>query len=314
MEYNSNNQWLVIINPNAGAGKCGRDWGKISHLLDKQQFKYYPVFTKGPQHAIELVVKYIGKGFRKVITVGGDGTMNEVVNGVFKQQNVPTTEITIGMISVGIGNDWVRTFNIPIDYEKSVNILKKESTILQDAGFIKYIKDSKQEERYFVNMAGLGFDGLVAQKTNYDKSRRRGNPLMYLKNLFASLFLYKSADSTIKIDNNKALDFRLFSIGIGIGRFNGGGMEQVPSAKPDNGVFDVTLIKELSKWSVIFSVRRLFNGTIGQHKKVVTLSGKKISIDSNPPILLEADGESLGYSPIDVQIIPKSVKVIINHL
>lgn len=314
MTQRSNDQWLTIVNPNAGTGKCKRDWSKISKILDQHQINYYPVFTNEPQHAIDLVVDFIGKGYRKIITVGGDGTMNEVINGIFKQKHVPTTEITTGMISVGIGNDWVRTFNIPIDYERAIKILKNETTFLQDAGIISFQKNSKKKERYFVNMAGLGFDGLVAQKTNFDKNHGRGNPLLYLKNIFSSLFSYKSVDTLIKIDNHEELKHRVFSIGVGIGRFNGGGMEQVPCAKPDNGVFNMTLIKEMSKWSVLFSLRRLFNGTIGQHKKVVSLAGKKIRIDSNPSILLEADGESLGHSPVELQVVPKSIKVIINHL
>ncbi len=313
MDRKPNDQWLVVVNPNAGIGKCGRDWSKISKLLNQHQINYHPVFTESPMHAVDLVVYHIGKGFRKIITVGGDGTMNEVVNGIFKQKHLPTTDIITGMISVGIGNDWVRTYNIPIDYEKAIKILKNETTFLQDAGIIKYHCASNRVKRYFVNMAGLGFDGLVAQKTNFDKNRGRGNPFIYIKNIFASLFSYKSADVTISVDNNRK-KYRIFSIGIGIGRYNGGGLEQVPSARPDNGVFNITLIKEMSKWSVMISLRRLFNGTIGQHKKVETLAGKHIRIHSKPSILLEADGESIGHSPVELQIVPKSVKVLINHL
>ncbi len=314
MKLETENQWLVIVNPNAGIGKCRRDWNNISSLLDKHQINYYPVFTKEPLHAIDLVVEYVGKGFKKIIVVGGDGTMNEVINGIFKQKHVPSSLITTGMISVGTGNDWARTFNIPIDYEKAINIIKKETTILQDAGIIKYQNSEKQQTRYFINMAGLGFDGLVAQKTNYDKLRGRGNPLLYLKNIFTSLFTFKSADASIVLDNKNKLNYRIFSIGIGIGKYNGGGMLQVPKARPDNGIFDMTLIKELSRWSVIASLKRLYNGTIGKHKKVEFLSGKSIRIESNPSILLEADGESLGHSPIELKIVPKSVRVIINYL
>ncbi len=314
MERNPKEQWLAVVNPNAGIGKCEREWSKISKLLDQHQIDYHPVFTERPLHAIDLVVEHIGMGFRKIITVGGDGTMNEVVNGIFKQKHIPADEITTGMISVGTGNDWVRTFNIPIDYEKAILILKKETILLQDAGIIKYQNASKQEQRYFINMAGLGFDGLVAQKTNFDKNRGRGNPLLYIKNIFSSLFSYKSADASIIIDNNNKKKYRLFSIVVGIGRYNGGGLQQVPNAKPDNGVFSLTLIQEMSKWSVIISLRRLFNGTIGNHKKVETLAGKYIRIDSKPSILLEADGESIGHSPVELQIVPKSIKVLINHL
>ncbi len=314
MDQKFQDQWLVIVNPNAGIGRCKRDWGKISKLLNDNQFDYHPVFTERPMHAIDLVIENIGKGFKKVIVVGGDGTMNEVINGIFKQKHVTSTEIVTGMISVGTGNDWARTFNIPIEYEKAIKTIKNYTTMLQDAGIIKYQNYSEPKERYFINVAGLGFDGLVAQKTNSDKIRGRGNPLLYLTNIFSSLFSYKSAETSIVIDNNHELKYKVFSIGIGIGKYNGGGMLQVPSAKPDNGIFDMTLIKELSKWSVIGNLKRLYNGTIGKHRKVETHKGKHIRIESKPSILLEADGESLGQSPIELEIVPKSVNVIINHL
>lgn len=314
MEQKSNGQWLVIVNPNAGIGKCKRDWIFISKLLEQYQINYYPVFTERPLQAIDLVIEHVGRGFQKIIAVGGDGTMNEVVNGIFNQDHIPTTDITVAMISVGTGNDWARTYHIPLDYEKAVKIIRNENIMIQDAGIITYQNSKQQQKRYFVNMAGLGFDALVAQKTNLDKIRGRGNPLLYLKNIFASLFSFKAASTSITIDDNNKLKHNIFSIGIGLGKYNGGGMMQVPNARPDNGIFDITLIKEMSRWSVVFSLRMLYNGTIGKHKKVETMAGKNIRIESRPSILLEADGESLGHSPIELQIVPKSVKVVFNHL
>ncbi len=303
-------EWLMVVNPNAGIGKVSRDWGKISGLLDKNRVDYQAVFTEGPLHAIDLVVEAIQKGFRKIVAVGGDGTMNEVINGIFKQKQQPTTGITVGMISVGTGNDWVRTYNIPMDYEKAIAVLKQGRTLIQDAGTVTFYNSMVETTRYFINMAGVGFDGLVAKKTNADKLMGKGNPLLYLKHLVGSLFSYKSCNATITIDDRVMHD-KIFSIGIGIGQYNGGGMRQAPDAKTDDGLFDLTLIKDLSKWSVVANVRRLYNGTIKKHKRVETFLGKSIRIDFEAPILLEADGESLGHSPFEFNIIPKSVQVII---
>ncbi len=305
-------EWLVVVNPNAGIGKVSRDWGRISGLLDSHGFDYQAVFTEGPAHAIDLVADHIKEGFRKIIAVGGDGTMNEVVNGIFNKPVLPTTDITVGMISVGTGNDWVRTYNIPMDYEKAIGVLKRGYTMYQDAGIVRFYNSTVQTMRYFVNMAGLGFDGLVAQKTNADKARGKGNPLLYLKHLIGSLFSYKSCTATVTVDGQVVRD-KIFSISIGIGQYNGGGMQQAPDAKPDDGLFDLTLIKDLSKWSVIASVRRLYDGSIKKHKRVKTLLGKNIRIDCEAPILLEADGESLGHSPFEFEMVPRSVKVIVNE-
>ncbi len=304
-------EWLVVINPNAGIGKVHRDWGKISKLLDEYGLDYHPVFTIGPLHATELVIEHVGLGYRKIVAVGGDGTMNEVVNGIFGQKQIPTTDLTVGMISVGTGNDWVRTYQIPMDYEKAIQVLLRGNTLLQDAGTVSFYNRETKKMRYFINMAGLGFDGLVAQKTNADKMRGKGNPFLYLKHLLGSLFTYKSCQTSIIVDG-KTIQEKIFSVGIGIGQYNGGGMRQAPDALTDDGLFDLTLIKDMSKWSVIANVRRLYDGTIKKYKKVETLVGKSVRIESARPVLLEADGESLGHSPFELNIIPRSVRVIIN--
>jgi YegS/Rv2252/BmrU family lipid kinase len=304
------NDWLVIVNPNAGIGRAKKDWAHISGLLNRRGFDYLIRFTEGPMHAIELVSEYIEKGFRKIIVVGGDGTMNEVVNGIFKQQTVPTTEISLGMISVGTGNDWGRTFNIPQNYEKAVAVLKNEHTMLQDAGTVSYFNSEEKKERFFINMAGLGFDGLVAQKTNADKVKGKSNPFLYLANLMSSLFTFKSCGTRVVVDDQEVKD-KIFSISIGIGQYNGGGMRQAPDAKPDDGLFDITLIKAMTKLSVIANVNRLYNGTIKKHKNVEGLTGKKVIIESDQPVLLETDGESLGHSPFEFNIVPQSIRVIV---
>ena len=311
MKEREKSGWLVVVNPNAGVGKGAKDWKSIARLLEKQGLIYKPVFTKRRLHAMEIVEENIVKGYRKILVVGGDGTMNEAVNGIFNQKAVPTTDITLAMISVGTGNDWVRTYNIPTEYKQVVKVLKREKSMLQDAGLVKYRHENGIRQRYFINMAGLGFDGLVAQKTNHDKDRGKSNPFVYLKNLVYSLFSYKASQCRVVVDGREVND-KVFSLSVGIGQYNGGGMHQAPAALTDDGLFDLTLIKDMSKWSVVTSLRRLYNGTIGKHKRVLTLLGKEIFIEANPPVLLETDGESLGQSPFEFEIIPKSIRVIIN--
>lgn len=307
------NQWLAVVNPNAGVKKCEKDCKKIFALLKKHGIDYKAVFTKERDHAIALTKTHIEEGYRKIISVGGDGTLNEVVNGIFRQKVTDTERLTVAVISVGTGNDWGRTFGIPADYEKSIKLIKKEDTMLQDAGMITFQSDRGDgvNSRYFSNMVGLGFDGLVAQKTNADKDLGRANFLVYFKNIFASLFAFKSVPTRIVIDGNE-MNHHVFSISVGIGQYNGGGMKQAPTAIPDDGLFDVTMIKDMSKWSVIANVNRLYNGTIGKHKQVEMHQGRQISIEPKTPVLMEADGESLGHSPFIFTIIPKSLRVVVN--
>jgi len=304
-------EWLVIVNPNAGTGKGKKDWHKISALLNEFGFDYSTVFTERKLHAMEMVPGLIQKGFRKIIVVGGDGTMNEVVNGIFGQNNIAHTDITLGMVSVGTGNDWGRTFNIPLDYKQAIEIIKKEKTLKQDAGFVTYVNGKGTCSRYFANMAGLGFDGLVAKKANAAKEKGRSNPILYLGYLISSLFAYKSTNLRVIVNGTEVKE-KVFSVAIGIGKFNGGGMKQTPHALPDDGLFDLTIIKHMRKTSVVANLQRLYSGSIEKVKQVQQLKGKNIRIESDVPIFLETDGESLGQSPFEFRILPKSLKVITN--
>jgi YegS/Rv2252/BmrU family lipid kinase len=313
MSNTQNKEWLVLVNPNAGTQKGRKDWKKISRLLTEHGFDFLSVFTERKLHAIELLPEYIEKGYRKIIVVGGDGTMNEVVNGIFAQKTVLPTNITLGMISIGTGNDWVRTYNVPLDYKQAIEIIKQGKTLEQDVGIVEYSTNGATRTRYFANMAGFGFDGLVAKKTNADKEKGSSNPFLYLANLVSSLFSYNSTNVRINVDGRE-ISAKVFSMSVGIGQYNGGGMIQAPDALPNDGLLDLTIIKHMSKTSIVYNLRRLYDGSIRKVKQVELLTGKKIRIESDTPIPLEVDGESLGHSPFQFNIIPKNLKVIINHL
>ena len=158
----------------------------------------------------------------------------------------------------------------------------------------------------------MGYDALVAAKTNRDKERGKGTPFTYMKNLLTSLLFYKFSNVGVKIDeSNDELNFKTFSLSVGICKYNGGGMMQLPNAIPDDGLLDMTLIKKLSRFNVIKSLKKLFDGTLTEHPKVVTFKGSTIHIESEPKIFIEADGESIGHSPAKFEIIPKSLRVVV---
>ena len=304
-------KWLIIVNPNAGVKKGVRDWPLISRLLNSAGISHLCVLTEHRNHANKLVGEFIEEGYRNIAVVGGDGTMNEVVNGIFQQQHVSPSEIILGMIPVGTGNDWCRTFEIPFDYKAAIDILKKKKVFLQDVGKIGYFKNQEQLQRYFINIAGMGYDALVAKKTNISKENGRGGPLTYLFFVFSSLFQYKFIEAVIDIDDQQVFKGEMFSMNIGICKYNGGGMMQVPGAIPDDGLFDVTLIKKAPKWMVIRHASKLYDGTLVNLPIVSTFRGTSIRIRSVGKIYLEADGESLGHSPFVYEILPQSLKVVV---
>src|SRR5512133_2376526 len=141
-------EWLVIVNPNAGNGKGEKDWNKIAEFLEKENVSYTVKFTERKGHAIQITLGAISEGYRKFITVGGDGTLNEVVNGVFTSKNCSSNEISLSLIPVGTGNDWGRMFGIPLDYEKAVKIISENKILSHDAGLVSYYSGGQKMDRY----------------------------------------------------------------------------------------------------------------------------------------------------------------------
>ena len=313
MQGKQSGPWMVVVNPNAGKGKGEKDWTRIAGLLDQRGIYHSPVFTVSKGHAIQLTHDYITQGYRNVIVVGGDGTLNEVVNGVFAQHACHTTDVTLAMIAVGTGNDWGKMYCIPTDYEGAISLIRERKTRLQDVGLTEYQVGSQQESRYFLNIAGLGFDAAVVRRTNRQKEQGKSGKALYFMNLLNSLMRYRPTLTEIEFDGIR-LSEKVFTISIGIGRYSGGGMKQTPHAIPDDGLFDITLVKQIGKGNIILSLKKLYDGSILEHPKIQGFRGKIIRIESNPPIHLEADGETLGHSPLQFRIIPRSINIVYGSL
>lgn len=302
-------EWLVIVNPNAGNGRGEKDWQKISLLLEKEKLLFKVRFTKNKGHAIVLTTDSINEGFRNFITVGGDGTLNEVVNGVFMNTVCPSTDIVLASIPVGTGNDWGKMFGISTDHEKAVRTIAENKQVLHDIGKISYFDGTEKKERYFINIAGLGFESVVVRKTNLQKDHGHGGKMIYFYNLLTSLFSYKNTPAEIIIDDEK-IDAEVFSINVGNGKYCGGGMQQTPRALPDDGLLDITIIKEMGKFEIIRNLKILYDGTILTHPKVDGYKCKNIRVSSGSLLYAEADGETLGHTPVEFNIIPDAVKIV----
>jgi YegS/Rv2252/BmrU family lipid kinase len=303
------NEWLVIVNPNAGNGKGEKDWDKISDLLTKEIVDYTVNFTERKGHAIQLTIEALEAGFRKIITVGGDGTLNEVVNGVFSSKSCKSTDITLSLIPVGTGNDWGRMFGIPLDYSKAVKIISEGKRMLHDVGLISFYNGSEKINRYFINIAGMGFESVVVKKTNFQKDNGHGGKLIYFYNLLTSLLSYKNTMARIIIDG-KETQANVFSINIGNGRYCGGGMRQTPDALPDDGLLDLTVINGMGKFEIIRNLKILYDGTILSHPKIEGYKCKNIMVNSDSIMYIEADGESLGHTPAGFTIIPSGINIV----
>ena len=147
-------KWFAIVNPVAGSGRGLADWPQISKLLRDNHIVPEYAFTERKYHAIELAVEAVNNGFRKLIVVGGDGTIHEAVNGLFIQKAVPTQDVLLSVIAVGTGNDWIRMFGIPRKYSEAIRAIVEGHSFLQDVGMISYYQSSYRQTRYMANVAG----------------------------------------------------------------------------------------------------------------------------------------------------------------
>jgi YegS/Rv2252/BmrU family lipid kinase len=309
MEKPLQKKWFVILNPHAGSGRGKKDQAEILKRLTKADFHYELAVSEFPKHIIQLTIDAIENGFRNLIVAGGDGSLNEVVNGIFLQTVCPPEEITVGMIPVGTGNDWIKTFGIPNYYKEAIKVLKQEKVMRQDVGRITFTENDVAKTCYFANMAGFGFDAMVAEKTNHLKNKGRTGITLYLQALGSSFLNYQTAKTHVTIDGQE-IDELIFSVSIGIGKYNGGGMMQAPGAIPDNGLFQVTIIRKIGLFGILRNLAGLYSGKYVNDYRVSTFQGRDISISSSQNIAGEADGEALGDNKFDIDIFSQKLTVI----
>ena len=304
-------KWSIIINPTAGSGKAKKQWHqKIVPLLQEKNISYQARFTESEGHASRIAEESIAAGSRHIVAVGGDGTFHEVVNGILHQKIVPSTDITLALIPLGTGNDWIRSLEIPNDTTKAIEVLQNGSPFLQDMGLVSYTNaKQKREQRYFMNVAGAGFDAFVAQRMG--KALKRFGAFTYFWELLKALFSFQNIDIQLQSPSFNA-STPIFMLNVGIGKYLGSGMKAVPNAVLDDGLFDVTFIEKASKMEIIGQLKGLYDGSFINYHKVKIFQTTQISIEATgeTSLFLQADGELLGEAPLQFKILPKRLKVL----
>lgn len=304
-------RWIVIVNPKAGSGRGLKDWPIISNQMYNSNLHFTCLFTEHKYHAVELTVKAINDGFRNIVAVGGDGTIHEVVNGIFIQKAVPTTEISLAVIPAGTGNDWIRMFGISRTYSEAVRSLVEKRTVLQDVGKVEYYETRVKHTRYMANVAGLGYDAVVNLKYNDLKDDGKYGKGLYLRSTFHTFLGYTAKKFSIRADGKPFYEGMVFSGAVGIGKYNGGGMQQTPNALVDDGLMDLTIIKKISKLRIVRNFKLLYSGNIYSIPKVLHTQAKKIEIETWPETRIEIDGEAVGTSPFVFELVPQCIRVVV---
>ena len=301
------NKWFIILNPASGNGRALRDQSRIESLLLKRNISYDIFISNYPGHSIELTRMGILKGYRKFIAIGGDGTLNEITNGIFSQKIIPTMNFKLAAIPVGTGNDWAKNNGLENNYQSPIRMIADDVSYLHDVGVASFIGSKKNNQRFFLNFAGIGFDSAVVE----NMAMRKFGKLSYLIAILKTFLFYSGTSMEISIDG-KMLKRNVFVMMAGLGKYAGGGMYLAPNSLPDDGFFDVTLVNSLGRLNLLFSLPKIYNGRILSHPRVEPFRCKKIKIHSSDRPRVEADGELLGYPPVTYDIIKKSLQVIGN--
>jgi len=284
-----NSSWFVVINPKAGSGKAKKIWEKTKKELTRLEVSFDYSISEYAGHEQEISKNAVVNGYSQIISIGGDGTTQKVVRGVYMQDKIPAKNVLIGVIPSGTGNDWIKSHGIPLDYKKALSIVIKKKTKTQDLGKIEVL-GNKPGVYHFINYAGAGFDCFVL---SHLKQYKKFGPLSYFLCAIANFMKFKNIPVTIELDALK-IKSSVFLLGVGLCSFTGGGMRLTKDADPFDGYFNITVAQDFTKFDIIKNLPKLFNGGIFKDKKVFTYKSKKVKIFSaKEGVVSQIDGEVL---------------------
>jgi len=295
------------VNPTAGAGRTAKKWPQIMGLLKSNGLRFEHDLTEAPGHAIELAKSAAKKGYELVVSVGGDGTIHEIVNGLYDAGSMG--DVMLGIISTGAGNDYIRTIGIPRHHEEACRCLMKPRKLVVDLGVVEYVSNGQITKRLFVNFAGLGFDAEVVKATT-QRFKALGSLPSYLIGLLTTFLSYENREVSLELDG-QAEERKVCVILMGNGKYGGGGMLTTPHADPTDGLLDVLIIDALSKRDLLWSLPRIYRGTHLTHPKVTVKRAREIDIRPTQQMSVEADGELLGEAPARFHVLPAALTVVI---
>ena len=284
--------WQIIMNPNALLHRSSQFRRDIENKLREVQINYVHHETSNIEEAKELIISLCEKGERHYIIAGGDGTLNIFANAVMKSQ-INSSEIYAALIPLGTGNDWSRSHGYSNRYLDAIDALVNGNFMLHDVGLVETLVNHQViDARYFVNIAGFGFDGAVISNASKKTSKIFPKQL-YLFNLFKTLLAYQPQQVTIR-SNDLTVTKNIFTIAAGICQYNGNGMRQCPEAIPDDGLLDVVMIEKVSILKVLLNIKNLFAGShVKKLKEVSMFKTNSLEINTDPFISGEVEGEML---------------------
>ncbi|MEP6910678.1 MAG: diacylglycerol kinase family protein [Actinomycetota bacterium] len=294
---------VFLVNPAADNGATGKRWPEIARLAAERGLSGDTLLSERPGHLVELAREAAADGARLLVAVGGDGTVNEVVNGIAGLEGVE-----LAILHRGTGGDFVRTFGIPHRLEEALAVARDGSTRLVDLGRATLRTWAGEETTtWFANVASAGMSGAVAKRVN-ETGKALGGKVSYAWSTFAVFARWRNAQIDVTVDDEKRSG-AMYDVMVANGRFLGGGMEMTPDADPGDGLFDVLLIGDISKRDLVLTLPKIYRGSHLPHPKAELLRGAKVTIEAPIALPVQLDGEQPGTTPATFEVVPGALRL-----
>jgi diacylglycerol kinase (ATP) len=296
---------VFLVNPASDNGATGKRWPELAHRAAQLGLSGETLFSERPGHLIELAEKAARQGADLVVAVGGDGTLNETVNGLMRAG----TQTELATIPLGTGMDFVRTYGIPTKFEAAVRTAVEGVTRTIDVGRVSYREWSGADgERYFANVGSVGMSAAVAQRAN-GMSKVLGGRVTFFYALTRVFFEWQNTEVTVELADGTRREGRMHDVIVANGQWHGGAMWLAPEARPDDGVFDVVLIGDVTKRDFVTTSPKLYKGTYLAHPKIDLLRSSAVGVDAPERLPIELDGEQVGTTPARFEVVPAALRV-----
>ncbi len=295
---------VFLVNPASGNGATGKRWPELAHRAAQLGLEGKTLFSQRPGELIELAERAAHDGADLVVAVGGDGTLNEVANGLVRAG----TSAELATIPLGTGMDFVRTYAIPTQFDAAVRNALDGATRAIDVGRVSYRRwDGSNGERYVANVGSVGMSAAVAQRAN-GMSKSLGGKATFFYALARVFFEWQNTVVSVELDDERR-EARMHDVIVANGQWHGGAMWLAPEAQPDDGFFDVVLIGDVTKRDFLTTAPKIYKGTYLAHPKVELLRSRTVTVDAREQLPIELDGEQVGTTPVRFEIVPAALRV-----
>ena len=319
--------WFAVLNVYAASKKAVSYWASAEKRLKERSLRYDCAMTGKDGSAKGITVRACRQGSRRLLAVGGDGTIHDVLNGIAEfiysedGNGCTFSDFTLAVIPVGSGNDWIKTAGVPKNVVDAVDAIVDGTTARQDIVKVTLLDETDLQKElsvaYMVNIGGVGIDARVSRYVNIEKKQGKKGKILYVISLIRALRERVPVDMKVFCDGVKVFEGAYLSMALGIGKYSGGGMRQTPDALMDDGLLDLTVIPDLPLKKILPAAPRLFTGSFLKVPELISTRGKVITVipcnaGASEPV--EVDGEGVGIAPVRFEVLDGQLNIAVPKL